>query len=413
MADSAGRFSRRGFLASAAGLSLAGGASPAPARHKSLSTDGRAPLAVLGTVYRPLSYTYHLTSRFLHGWMDDGQPHRPAHYVKSLWIDQVPENDLSRELAKTFGFFRARTVHDALTEGRRLGVQGVMITAEHGNYPRNDDGQILYPRFEVFAQLVAAFHEVGQTAPVYLARQLSHDVAKAKQIVAWSRQLGFPLMAGSPLPFCERVGDLNPCSAPEEILVAGFGPVEVGGFDALEALQCLAEQRSGGESGVAAITCLTGREVWHAGDVGRWSWALLEAALANSPSANLGDVRNNVGQMAVAGMPATPPVAFQIEYRDGTRGTVLLLNGHVQDFTAAMNPRSPRAGLFEVLPLPGLRHFDRLASAQERFFATGEAPAPIERTLLTTGMLSAAMRSHAARGLKQETPDLDIAYAFA
>ena len=39
--------------------------------------------------------------------------------------------------------------------------------------------------------------------------------------------------------------------------------------------------------------------------------------------------------MSVQGMPQTPAAAFLIEYRDGRRGTVLLLNGHVQDITFA------------------------------------------------------------------------------
>ena len=42
------------------------------------------------------------------------------------------------------------------------------------------------------------------------------------------------------------------------------------------------ERRKGGESGVKAVTCLTGKDVWKAGDEGLWSWELLEAALGRS-----------------------------------------------------------------------------------------------------------------------------------
>ena len=66
------------------------------------------------------------------------------------------------------------------------------------------------------------------------------------------------------------------------------------------------ERRKGGESGVKAVTCLTGKEVWKAGDAGRWSWDLLDAALSRGESVNLGDVRRNVGTMSVQGMPQTP-----------------------------------------------------------------------------------------------------------
>jgi len=393
---------RRRFLASAAGLSLSAGRTAAAVRA------GRSPLAVLGTVYRPLSCLSHIAGRFLHGY-----PQLPSHYVYALWLDQVPDNDLSRDLAQTFGFRRARTVHDALTGGRR-GVDGVLLVAEHGNYPRNDDGQVLYPRFEIFAQMVAAFHETKSAAPVYVARQLSHDFGRARQMVAWSRELGFPLMAGSPLPFTRRSGDLQHADGPvAEAVVAGFGPVEVGGFDGLEALQCLVECRRGGETGVAAVTCLTGREVWRAGDAGRWSWRLLDAALSHSVTANLGDVRANTGTMAVGGMPATPAIALLVEYADGTRGTALLLNGHVQDMTAAVfDGKSIRSGAFEVLPPPGCRHYDRLVSVLDEYFATGRPSAPIERTLLTTGIITAAMQSRANRGERVETPHLAIGYSI-
>src|SRR5438105_11298767 len=130
------RYSRRNFLASAAALTIGGGLSAkASSKSSPPSCDGRAPLAILGTVYRPLSYLYHLAGRFLHGYPRDGQLHLPAQYVHSLWVDQAPENDLSREVCRQFGVRRARTVRDALTDADgRLAVEGALIVAEHGNY---------------------------------------------------------------------------------------------------------------------------------------------------------------------------------------------------------------------------------------------------------------------------------------
>ena len=48
------------------------------------------------------------------------------------------------------------SVRDALVENGKLAVEGVLLIGEHGNYPRNEKGQILYPRFEMFSQIVAA-----------------------------------------------------------------------------------------------------------------------------------------------------------------------------------------------------------------------------------------------------------------
>src|SRR5205085_11858570 len=128
----------------------------------------------------------------------------------------------------------------------------------------------------------------------------------------------------------------------------------------------------GGGTGVKAEAGLPGTAVWKAGDAGEWCWALLEAARGRSETGNPGEIRRNVG-LAVGTMPAAPATAFLVEYRDGLRGTVLLLNGHVQDFTfAARLPgeAKPATCRFVVPPPPGARHFDGQALAIEQFFAT-------------------------------------------
>lgn len=388
------RCSRRRFLASAAALTVAGSASASASRN-----DKR--LAVLGSVYRPLSYLYHLAGRFLHGYPRPTGV-APAR-VHSLWVEQTPENDLSREYAHRFGVRRARTVHEALIEDGKLAVDGVLVVTEHGNYPRNDLGQILYPRFEIVAQVVEAFRETGRAVPVFVAKHLSHDPAKARQMVAWSSELGFPLLAGSTLPTAERRPPLEPLAA-REALVAAYGPTEVYGSDALDALHALTRP-----TGVRAVTCLSGTAVWRAGDAGRWSWDLLHAALSRSESANLGDVRTNCGTVALPGMPALPPAALLIEYADGTRGSVLLLNGHVQDFTFAARADGearPVSCLFHLPPAPGAHHFDGQAAAIERMLATGVSPVSAERSLLPACVLAAAMASHSRRGERVETPEL-------
>jgi len=223
-------------------------------------------------------------------------------------------------------------------------------------------------------------------------------------------------MAGSSLPVTWRRPELElPLGTQvEEALVAAYGPIEVYGFHALEALQVMMERRKGGETGVKAITCLTGKDVWKAGHDGLWNWGLLEAALARSESVNPGDVRKNVGSTAVQGMPAAPAVAFLVEYRDGTRGTALLLNGHVQDFTFACKVKGesrPQSCLFHLPPPPGAKYFDCLTGNIEKLLEHGKAPYPVERTLLTTGALAAAMESHYRRGTRVETPELEVRYA--
>jgi hypothetical protein len=222
-------------------------------------------------------------------------------------------------------------------------------------------------------------------------------------------------MAGSSLPVTWRRPELEPpLETPfEDALVAAYGPIEVYGFHALEALQVMLERRRGGETGVKAVTCLSGNDVWKAGDAGRWSWELLRAALRRSETINPGDIRRNVGVFGVGSMPPTPATAFLVEYRDGTRGTVLLLNGHIQDFVFAgrvRNEAKPLSCLLVLPPPPGARFFDALVTNIEKLFDNGRSPTPVERTLLTTGVLDAAMESHKQHGERIETPELDVRY---
>ena len=161
------------------------------------------------------------------------------------------------------------------------------------------------------------------------------------------------------------------------------------------------------------MTCLSGKDVWKAGEAGLWSWDLLEAALARSETLNPGDVRLNTGSMNVGTMPRIPPTAFLVEYRDGTRGTVLLLNGHIQDFCLAAKVKGetkPPACLFRLPQPPGAKFLGCLTANIEKFLESGKSPYPVERTLLTSGILEAALESRYRRGTRVETDYLQVQY---
>ena len=101
-----------------------------------------------------------------------------------------------------------------------------------------------------------------------------------------------------------------------EAVAIGYDGIDVYGFHSLETLQCMVERRVGGESGVAAVTCLEGDAVWRAAEAGRWSRSLGEAAFAqikDKPAGSMEEV-----------FPA--PAVFLIEYRDGFRAAVLISN---------------------------------------------------------------------------------------
>ncbi len=418
--------SRRRFLHTA--LSLTTGAAAArlswaadlPRSQPPRRADKPAKkLAVVTTAYYYLSHAYHICGRFLHGYLRDGRMHYPAFGIAGMYVDQTKTGDLSRELSSKHGFKLYPDIAGALTLGtNRLAVDGVLLIGEHGDYPYNAKSQKLYPRYEFFQKIVAVFRQSGRSVPVFCDKHLSYDRKKAREMVDTARQVGFPLMAGSSLPVTWRRPEVElPLGAPiKEALVASRGEIEILGIHALEALQCMIERRTKGQQGVQAVTCLEGEAVWKAGDDGLWSWELLEHALGRSPSLNVGDIRDNCRQFVPP--PGRPtylkgPVAFIIEYRDGLRAAVLILNGHVADTTFAARidgEKKPVSTLFYLPEPPGAGFLQALTVKIEGFLASGNPPYPVERTLLTSGILDWALESRIRGHKRLETPDLDIRY---
>jgi hypothetical protein len=414
--------SRRDFLCAAAGAFLAPHAVAAdrPRSQPPPRPDKPAKkLAVVTTAYHYLSHAYHVCGRFLYGYLRDGRMHYPDFGIAGMHVEQLKDNDLSRELATKHGFALYPDVAGALTlGGDKLAVDGVLLIGEHGDYPYNDKGQKLYPRYELFQKVVEVFRKSGRGVPVFNDKHLCYDRKKAAEMVRTAREMNFPLMAGSSLPVTWRRPEVELPLGHEikQALVASRGELEIYGIHSLEALQCMVERRQGGESGVKAVQCLEGDAVWKAGDDGLWSWDLLEAAVSRSPSRNVGDVKENCRHYrSPLERPELrkSPLAFLVEYRDGLRAAVLVLNGHVDDTTFAASlagEREPVSTLFYLPPPPGAAFLEALAVRVEDFLATGKPPYPVERTLLTGGVLDWALDSRMAGHKRLETPDLDISY---
>ncbi|MEQ8791873.1 MAG: twin-arginine translocation signal domain-containing protein [Pirellulaceae bacterium] len=406
------QLSRRRFLSAAASGAVAGGlwsSRQTFAQQAEPETGGKPRrlkrIAAINSVYRIRSHAYHIAGRFVHGYRREGFHHQPPFKLARMFNDQYPAGDMSRDLCRKYDIELADTVAGALGDNGGLDVDGVLLIVEHGDYPENQFGQKLYPRFELFQQIVEVFRKNGRAVPVFNDKHLSYDHRQAAQMVAWSRELKFPFMAGSSLPVTWRRPDLEPpLGTPlTEGLACYGGSLEHYFFHALEALQCMLERRQGGETGVKTVECLEGDAVWKAGDAGRWSWKLLDAALARSPSCNYGDVRDNVAT----------PYAILIEYRDGTRGCVLNLSEHISDFNfagAIRGREQPVSTCFYLPAPPGAKYFDALTYNIERMFATGKPSYPVERTLLTSTVLDLAMHSLAEGGKPHHSDALDIRY---
>src|SRR5262245_42370598 len=244
----------------------------------------RKKIAAVSSTYHVRSHSDNFITRFLEGYWINDRYYPPPCDVVSLYVDQVPAFDISRKLAQTYGFRLCSSISEALTlDSGKLAVDGVLQIAEHGDYPDNDKLQKLYPRYEFFHEVVEVFRKSGRSVPVFSDKHLSYDWTKAKWMYDQSRELGFPLMAGSSSPATFRRPELDFAldTEFEDALAVNGGWIADGGvFHPLEMLQCFVERRKGGETGVRAVQRLEGDAVWRAAEEGRWSRELLAAALA-------------------------------------------------------------------------------------------------------------------------------------
>ncbi len=412
---------RRDFVqgtAATAATALSLASNPSEAGEK----KSQKTMAIVSTEWRYHSHSQHMGDRFLHGYPTGGSWNQPRLDVVSLYADQVPKNDLSRSRQAEFGFKIFPTVAETLRRGgKRLAVDAVLLIGEHGNYPRNELGQKKYPRYELFKKITDVFREDGLSVPVFNDKHLSWKWEWAKEMVDISRELDFPFMAGSSLPVTWRMPavDLPRGKKVNELMGLAYGGVDSYDFHALETMQCMAERRDDGESGVAWVEGLRGDAFWKAMskgsfDAGGWSPELFEACLTRTQT--LGQPRSTFTHWHPTAKQiremVKEPVAYRYQHRDGTRATMLLMNGLVRDFTFAadLNGRKePLSTLFHLPPTPNVQYSAELMGHAEDMFVSGKAGYPVERTLLVSGILAASIESMVKQKVLQ-TPHLDVKY---
>jgi hypothetical protein len=430
-------------------------------------------LAILGSTYHVGSNLQTIGDRFLIGYPDQGDWHMPNVQVVSVYVDQQvrksdaeptdfaramsgeegdynrlkashghpqsaqeshasaqpaeteklePETDLSESRSKQFGFRLCRNIPEALrVGGSRIAVDAVLAIAEQGGdypYPSNDMGQILLPTYDWFQQCAHVFEDEYHAVPYFNHRQLSFSFPEAHTMVKTAERLNFPLLAGSSMPVTWRLPDADiPLGAQvEEAVMVGVGRFGGMDFDALDAMQCMLERRKGGETGVKAVQLLEGDDVWAARKAGRWSEDLMSSALSRSDTplglTVLDGRTQNLALPGVLPQLVKDPAAYCIDYNDGTRATLLMLDGAIRDFniSARVTGHGMVSTQFFMAPAPNQTYSACLAAKIEQLVQTGNAPYPVERTLLTTGLLEACLTSRHRLNQRLETPHLAVRY---
>ncbi len=373
----------------------------------------RKRVAAIVTEYRRHSHADVIVGKILEGFNYDGGL-GPNMQVVSMYVDQRPAGDMSTMLAQRHGFTIYPTIGAALRcGGQNLDVDGVLSIGEHGQYPTNALGQIQYPRRRFFEEITAVFAQSGRSVPVFSDKHLATSWTDALWMYNRARELGVSFLAGSSIPVAWRRPALRlPRNAPIlEALQIGYGPLEGYGFHALEGLQCMLEYRQGGESGVSWVRCLQGAAMWQAMDAGDFSESLLEAAMARVPAHAAGNYRT----LTTAAQDAA---VILIQYRDGLRAAVAMLNGWVHEgdggafaFAARLLGQSaPVSTQFYLQQPDPFAHFGYQLRAIDAMVNSNHAAYPVERTLVTTGILEAAMISRHEEHRQVPTPHLDIRY---
>src|SRR5881628_1432720 len=124
-------------------------------------------IAAIVTIYTHNSHADLIVSRLLLTDTLDGKGKDSPLKLASLYTDQKPEKDISRLLAASHRFRVSETIEDALTLGTgRLAVDGVLLIAEHGEYPKSAIGNIQWPKRRFWEETIKVFKASGRVVPV-------------------------------------------------------------------------------------------------------------------------------------------------------------------------------------------------------------------------------------------------------
>lgn len=403
---------RRRFLERTAGA-IAGVTLSAPfaagSRVLSAEPAARPKVAAIFTDFRHRHHPHVILENFLQPYLFNGKKTDPGVDVVSFYADQSLPGDMTREVAQQFDIPIYRSISDALRLGsKNLAVDAVLLIGEHGDYPTNEFGQVEYPRKRFFDESVAVMEQSNRFVPIFNDKHLSFRWDWAKEMYDTAKKHGIPFMAGSSVPLAERKPpfELRAGAQVEEAVSIHGGGVESYDFHAIEVLQSIVESRKGGETGISSVEFLEGEALRRAAADGQFSRTLAEAAMANE----FGETRPLFDQ--VPGEPAQPHGVL-LRYKDGMRATILKIGSSSTRWNFACKLKGdskPQVTRFYVGPWNNRNLFKALSHAIQYCFIHKDAPYPIERTLLATGILDAEM--HSRRDRKAiVTPHLEFAYA--
>jgi len=398
-----GRMLKRRDLLAGALSTTALAAVPRWSHGASLEAGKTKSIAAVVTIYQPGSHADVRIGKILEGWKQD-EGVGPALTLASLYVDQYPSADLARRMAKKHSVPIFDSIEKAVTVGTNaIPVDGVISIGEHGSYPSNRKGQHLYPRRRFFTEITDTFRKYERVTPVFSDKHLGPVWSDAKWMYDRAKQIGAPFMAGSSLPVSFRKPAIDvPMNCEIEAAVGvGYSGLDIYGSHSLDCYQCLVERRRGGERGVVNVQCLEGEAVWDAVKSGEVPRNVFDSVLALAPRTEAAKIRAD-----------RDAVLFRFDYADGFRGFQFMIPtfGRIAVGLRLKGQSKPIATQFEERIEPRHPHFAYLLKAIEQMMHSGRPTYPVERTLLTSGVLDRALTSRSQGGKKLLTPELAISY---
>ena len=375
------------------------------------TVPGRPRIACLASFWAaPNSHADWIITKLLDGYWWHGA-HTPSRVdVVSVYIHQHDTSLLGQKICQAKNIPIYKTVAEAVTlGGTELAVDGVVIVAEHGDYPTDLKGHWLLPRWWIFQQVIKVFEKSQRSVPVFNDKHLSYNWDDAKWMFDKSRELGFPLTGGSSIPtyFREPEIDLGVDTPLKNSIVLGGAADEGAIFHCIDVLQAFVERRKGGETGVKAVQSIRGPETWKWVARTPWAAGLLDAVAKRfrlKPASLREDDKANV---------------CIVDYNDGTRGAVMSGRDVGWTFAGEIEGQAEPA-IISMLGWPGPFSQYHAANGQPHWITemmlTKREPYNAERLLLSTGITNHYMDSnwengrYAAVGRRIETPLMNMTY---
>lgn len=377
-------------------------------------TQGRKPRVACLISYwgATRSHADWIVAKLMDGYWWEGAHKESRVEVVSVFIDQLETSQLGQKVCKSKNVPIFKTVGEALTMGgKELDVDGVVIIAEHGNYPTSMKGQWLLPRWWIYQQMIRVFERSKRSVPVFNDKHFSYSWGEAKWMFDKSRELNFPLSGGSSIPTQYRTPSIeleNNTPIKASVVVAD-SPDEGALFHCVDTLQAFVERRKGGETGVKSVQWIKGPETWEWTKRNPWAGDLLES------------VRVKLNYKPGHFQENERPNVCIIDYNDGTKAAIYSAKDRSWHYAADIEgKKEPTIVSIALNTFPGpfaqYHASNDFAHWINETMVTKKEPFNAERLLLSTGITSFTLESnwdnekYSAIGRRIDTPVLNMTY---